>query len=66
MLILVWEAIGRKVGGEQLGEVTPIVQKALKMVSELGVKYNKGARIGPAHDGQCLTVVDGIFREGSF
>lgn len=61
--IPVWEVVGKKIGGQDLGQVQPFAQEILDRLSKLGVKVVKGMQISPAYDGQCLTLVNGAFHE---
>ncbi|KAG9075052.1 hypothetical protein FS749_013322, partial [Ceratobasidium sp. UAMH 11750] len=48
-----WETITRKIGGENEGDVRPLVREALERLSDLGVGA-ENIWIRPAYDGQVL------------
>ncbi|KAG9073701.1 hypothetical protein FS749_014759 [Ceratobasidium sp. UAMH 11750] len=50
-----WETITRKIGGENEGDVRPLVREALERLSDLGVGA-ENIWIRPAYDGQLLSL----------
>ena len=54
-----WDKITRVIGGEDEGEVRPLLRKALDKLSTLGVGVERGLWVRPAYDGQRVVVGDG-------
>lgn len=54
-----WDTITKVIGGEDAGEVRPLVRSALERVSASGVGIEEGLWLRPAYDGQRVIVEDG-------
>ncbi|QRV94787.1 beta-lactamase superfamily protein [Ceratobasidium sp. AG-Ba] len=53
-----WEAVCRKIEGDDVGEVSTLVKNAVERVVELGVGIEETLWIRPAYDGQLLAFND--------